>query len=201
MDELEKMAKGYIWADTEEYLADQRIAKDLVYDFNHSRPTDEAARQEIIRKLFKSVGENVFIAQPMYLGRGTQVTIGSNCYINFNMTLVDDYEITIGDNCLFAPNVMITTTGHAVDPELRKKGMYSFPVRIGNNVWLGMGAIILPGVTIGDNSVIGAGSVVTHDIPANVIAMGSPCKVVREIGERDKEYYYRNLRVADLPQD
>lgn len=201
MNELEKMEKGYLWGDTEEYLEDQRIAKDLVYDFNHSRPSEEAKRQEILKKLFKHVGEGVFIAQPMYLGRGCKVSIGDNCYINFNMTLVDDLDITIGDGCLFAPNVMITTTGHPADPELRKKGMYSFPVNIGNNVWIGMGAVILPGVTIGDNSIIGAGSVVTKNIPANVIAFGSPCRVIREFDERDKEYYFHNYRVADLPEE
>lgn len=102
---------------------------------------------------------------------------------------------TIGKDCLFAPNVTITTTGHPAHPELRTKGMYSFPVTIGDNVWIGAGAIILPGVTIGDNSIIGAGSVVTKDIPANVIAFGAPCKVHREFNERDKEYYYRDYRL------
>lgn len=201
MDELEKMRRGYLWGDTEQYLEESRIAKDLVYDFNHSRPTDVATREEIIHKLFKYVGEDVFIAQPMYLGRGCTVSIGKGTYINNGMTLVDDLDITIGEGCLFAPNVMITTTGHPADPELRKKGMYSFPVTIGDNVWIGMGAVILPGVTIGENSIIGAGSVVTKDIPANVIAFGSPCRVIREFNERDKEYYFHNYRVADLPEE
>lgn len=194
MTELEKMAKGYLWGDTDEYLEEQRIAKDLAYEFNHSLPSAQEKRDEIIHKLFGYVGENVFIQQPITLARGTTVSIGSGTYINSNLTLVDDYKITIGKDCLIAPNVTISTTGHPVHPELRTKGMYSFPVTIGNNVWIGVGAIILPGVTIGDNTVIGAGSVVTKDIPANVIAFGTPCKVIREFDEHDREYYFRNYR-------
>lgn len=194
MTEMEKMAKGYLWGDTEEYLEEQRIAKDLMYEFNQSRPSEGARREEIAKKLFGYVGENVFIQQPITVARGKTVRIGSGTYINSNLMLVDDYNITIGENCLIAPNVSICTTGHPVDPTLRTTGMYSFPVTIGNNVWIGLGAIILPGVTIGDNSVIGAGSVVTKDIPANVVAYGSPCKAVREFSERDKEYYFRDYR-------
>lgn len=195
MTEYEKMAKGYIWGDCEEYLEEQRVAKELLYDFNHSRPSESEKREEIAKKLFGHLEEDVFIAQPITLVRGSTVSIGARTYINSNLTLVDDYLITIGQDCLFAPNVTITTTGHPADPELRKTGMYSFPVTIGNNVWMGAGAIILPGVTIGDNTIIGAGSVVTKDIPANVIAFGTPCKVIREFNERDKEYYYKNYRV------
>ena len=197
MTELEKMAKGYLWEDTEAYLEEQRIAKELMYDFNQSRPSEGEKRKEIAKQLFGYVGEDVFIQQPITIARGKTVTIGDGTYINSNLMLVDDYHITIGKNCLIAPNVSITTTGHPVDPELRAKKMYSFPVTIENNVWIGMGAIILPGVTIGENSIIGAGSVVTKDIPANVIAFGSPCKVWRAIDERDKEYYNRNLRLNE----
>ncbi|WP_405725848.1 DapH/DapD/GlmU-related protein [Anaerotignum sp.] len=197
MTELEKMAKGYLWEDTEAYLEEQRIAKELMYDFNQSRPSEGEKRKKIAKQLFGYVGEDVFIQQPITIARGKTVTIGDGTYINSNLMLVDDYHITIGKNCLIAPNVSITTTGHPVDPELRAKKMYSFPVTIENNVWIGMGAIILPGVTIGENSIIGAGSVVTKDIPANVIAFGSPCKVWRAIDERDKEYYYRNLRLDE----
>lgn len=194
MTELEKMAKGYLWNDTEEYLEEQRRARDLLYDFNHSRPSEVEKREEIVKKLFGHVGENVFVAQPLMIARGSLVSIGDGTYINSNLTLVDDYKVTIGKNCLFAPNVTISTTGHPIDPELRATSMYSFPVTIGDNVWIGIGAIILPGVTIGDNSVIGAGSVVTRDIPANVVAVGSPCRVVREINERDREYYFCDRR-------
>jgi len=194
MTEMEKMAKGYLWNDTEEYLEEQAIAKDLMYEFNMSRPSEVEKRQEIMQKLFGNVGKNVCIQQPIVLARGKLVTIGEGTYINSYLTLVDDYKISIGKNCLFGPNVTISTTGHPVHPDHRVDGMYSFPVTIGDNVWVGMGTNILPGVTIGENSVIGAGSVVTKDIPANVIAMGVPCRVVREINDRDKEYYFHNCR-------
>lgn len=194
MTEMEKMAKGYLWNDTEEYLEEQRVKQELMYDFNHLRPSQTKEREEIMRKMFGYVGEHVFVRPPVTIARGTLVSIGDGTWINSNLTLVDDYKITIGKGCLFAPNVTISTTGHPAHPELRTQGMYSFPVTIGDNVWIGSGAVILPGVTIGENSIIGAGSIVTKDIPANVIAFGAPCKVQREIGERDREYYFRNYR-------
>lgn len=195
MTEQEKMEKGYIWGDTEEYLQEQREARELLYDFNQSRPMELAKREEIAKELFGHVGENVFIQQPLELVRGKTVSIGSGTYINSRLTLVDDHTITIGEDCLIAPNVTISTTGHPIHPTLRKNGMFSFPVTIEDNVWIGAGAIILPGVTIGENSVIGAGSVVTKSIPANVVAVGAPCRVLRPISERDKEYYYHDRRV------
>lgn len=192
----ERMKKGYLWTDTGEYMEEQVRAKDLMYEFNHTRPSEEEKRNGIMRELFGHVGEPVWIIQSVTLARGKTVSIGSGTYINSNLTLVDDYEITIGENCLIAPNVTISTTGHPVHPDLRPNGeMYSFPVRIGNGVWIGVGAVILPGVTIGDYAVIGAGSIVTKDIPSNMIAFGNPCRVVREISDRDKEYYYHELRV------
>ena len=119
-----------------------------------------------------------------------------NTYINSNLTLVDDYIINIGSGVLMAPNVTISATGHPVHYKLRPHGeMYSFPVTIGDNVWIGSGTIIMPGVTIGSNSVIGAGSIVTKDIPADCIAVGNPCKVLREITDDDLIYYYKNRRV------
>ena len=194
MTELEKMAKGYLWNDCDEYLEEQRIAKELVYDFNHARPSEFEKREEIAKKLFGHYGENVWINPPMTLVRGTTISIGDGCYFNSGTTFVDDYNIKIGNNVMFAPNVTVCTTGHPLDPEHRLDGMYSFPVTIEDGVWIGAGAIILAGVTIGKNSVIGAGSVVTKDIPANVLAVGAPCKVLREFNEHDKEYYFRQYR-------
>ncbi len=128
--------------------------------------------------------------------RCRHVFIGDNFYANFNLTLVDDAHIYIGNDVMIAPNVTIATAGHPIDPELRKQG-YQFvaEVHIGNNVWIGAGAVIMPGVTIGDNTVIGAGSVVAKDIPANVVAFGVPCKVIREIGEHDKTYYFKDRKI------
>lgn len=112
------------------------------------------------------------------------------------MTLVDDTDIFIGASVMIGPNVTIATAGHPIDPELRKKvAQYNIPVRIGNNVWIGAGAVVLPGVSIGENTVIGAGSIVTKDIPANVVAVGNPCRVLREINEIDKTYYYKDMKI------
>ena len=121
---------------------------------------------------------------------------GNGVYGNFNLTLVDDGDIYIGDRCMFGPNVTVATAGHPVEPKLRSRGLqFNLPVHIGKNVWVGAGAVILPGVTIGDNSVIGAGSVVTKDIPANCVAVGNPCRVLREIGEHDRIYYYKDRKI------
>ena len=200
MTQEERMAKGYLWYDTGAYFEEQARAKDLMYDFNHSRPSEEEKRRELQKQMFGAIGDHVIIQQPVTIMRGRTVHIGDYCYFNSNTFFVDDYDIYIGDWVLFGPNVTIATTGHPVHPELRSTGaMYSFPVRIGNNVWVGSNTVIMPGVTIGDNAVIGAGSVVTKDVPANVIAFGNPCRVRREITDRDKEYYYRDRRVDELP--
>ena len=192
----ERMKKGYLWTDTGEYMEEQARAKDLMYEFNHTRPSEEEKRNELVKEIFGSVGDPVWVMQPITLARGKTVHIGKGTYINSGLTLIDDYEIYIGENCLLATNVTICTTGHPVHPALRPHGeMYSFPVKIGNNVWIGSNVVILPGVTIGDNAVIGAGSIVTKDVPANVIAVGNPCHVMREITDRDLEYYYHDLRV------
>lgn len=196
----EKMEKGLLWGDTDEYLEEQARAKDLMFEFNQSRPSEVEKRAKLIPEIFHVEGE-VFIQQPITLARGKTVTIGDGTWINSGLTLIDDYKINIGKGCIFATNVTITTTGHPVHPDIRKKGpMYSFPVTIGDNVWIGCNVTILPGVTIGDNSVIGAGSVVTKDIPANVIAAGNPCRVLREITERDREYYYKDRSMDECPE-
>ena len=121
---------------------------------------------------------------------------GKNIYANFNLTCVDDTHIYVGDYTMFGPNVTVATAGHPILPELRKKGyQYNAPVRIGKNCWIGAGVIILPGITIGDNVVIGAGSIVTMDLPSCVVAVGNPCKILREVDERDKEYYFKNKKI------
>ncbi len=192
----ERMEKGFLWTDTGEYIEEQTRAKALMYEFNMLHPSKREKRIELLHEIFASVGENVWMEPPLTVARGKTVTIGNNCYFNANLILVDDYKITIGNGVLVAPNVTIATTGHPVHPALRPNGeMYSFPVVIEDNVWIGCNVAIMPGVTIGENSVVGAGSVVTKDVPPNVVAVGNPCRVLRPITDRDLEYYYKNRKV------
>lgn len=193
----EKMKNGMLYTDMGEGLEEERKrCKELLYDYNLTRPSEEAKRKDLLKKLLGHMDENIWIEPPFHMAYGKNVHIGDHFYANFNLVIVDDVDVYIGDHVMIAPNVTITPTGHPVDPELRKLGtQFSIPVRIGNNVWIGSNAVILPGVTIGDNSVIGAGSVVTHDIPANVVAVGNPCRVLREINEHDKKYYHKNRRI------
>lgn len=158
---------------------------------------DEVRMTELLRLSFADVGEGTFIQPPYYANwGGAHVHLGKKVYANFNLTLVDDGHIYIGDRTMIGPNVTIATAGHPVLPSLREKAMqYNIDVHIGKNVWIGAGAVILPGITIGDNSVIGAGSIVTKDIPPNVVAVGNPCRVLREIGKRDEEFYYKDRRI------
>lgn len=170
--------------------------KELIHDFNMSRPSEVEFREELIRKVFAEVGENCYIEPPFHANWGCNMHVGKNFYSNFNLTVVDDADIYIGDSVMIAPNVVIATGTHPICPELREKAyQYNLPVHIGNRVWIGAGAIILSGVTIGDDSVIGAGSVVTKDIPSGVIAVGNPCRVLREINEHDYEYYHKNRKI------
>lgn len=196
----ERMQNGQIYTDLEEGLPQERLyGKELVYDYNLTRPSEEDKRNEILKRLFGHVGKNIWIEPPLRVAYGNRTYIGDNFYANFNLVLVDDINIFIGNNVMFAPNVIISTTGHPVHPDLRKNGeQFSFPVKIEDNVWIGSNVVILPGVTIGENSVIGAGSVVTKDIPKNVVAVGNPCKVLRPITDRDRKYYYKDLKVDDI---
>lgn len=193
----EKMKNGMLYVDVGEGLDEERIrCKELLYDYNNTRPNEEIERKDLLKKLLGDMGEDIWIEPPVHMAYGMNVHIGNHFYANFNLVIVDDIDVYIGEHVMIAPNVTITPTGHPVDPDLRRPGtQFSIPVRIGNNVWIGSNVVILPGITIGDNAVIGAGSVVTHDIPENVVAVGNPCHLLRKINERDKEYYYKNRRV------
>ena len=195
------MKHGYLWTDDEENMALQAHAKMLIRKYNALPPEAEQERAELLPQIFGKVGRNVWLVPPISAAVGKYVSIGEGTYANMNLTLIDDWKITIGKNVLIGPNVTISTTGHPISPRHRSDGMYSFPVTVGDNVWIGANVIILPGVTIGENSVIGAGSVVTKDIPANVVAFGSPCHVHREIGERDEKYYFRDRRFDMQPEE
>ena len=180
----EKLNNGEIYyCDETGFAEEQLVCLEKLYDINQTRPSETKKRAALLQDFFGGVGENLYLELPLRANWGRNTYWGNNCYANFNLTLVDDGDIFIGDNVLIAPNVVISTAGHPVDPDLRRKtAQFSKTVRIGNNVWIGANASIMPGVTIGDNSVIGAGSVVTRDIPANVVAVGVPCRVLREIG-------------------
>ena len=194
----ERMHTGEIYDPNDEsVISEQILCLDKLYDFNNTRPTQLEKRSEMLKEMFAEIGENCYIEPPLHSNwGGKHVHFGNNVYCNFNLTLVDDTHIYVGDNVLFAPNVIVATAGHPLDADLRRKAyQYNMPVHIGNNCWIGAGAKIMPGVTIGDNTVIGAGSVVTKDIPSNVLGYAVPCRVVREIGEYDKEYYFKNLKI------
>ena len=201
MTDYEKMHSGEIYdPNNEDIFKEQIQCLDRLYDFNATRPTELEKRSEMLKEMFAEVGKNCYIEPPLHSNwGGKHVHLGNNVYFNFNATLVDDTHIYIGDYTMLGPNVVIATAGHPILPELREKALqYNLPVHIGKNCWLGAGVIVLPGVTIGDNTVIGAGSVVTKDIPANVVAVGNPCKVLREINEHDREFYYKDRRIKYL---
>ncbi len=198
MTDKEKMHTGDVYYPSgDEIMNEQLECLDRLYDFNMTRPTELEKREAMLKEMFAEIGENCYIEPPLHANwGGKHVHFGDNVYANFNLTLVDDTHIYVGDCTLFAPNVVLATAGHPVDPELRAKAyQFNMPIHIGKNCWIGAGAVILPGVTIGDNTVIGAGSVVTKDIPSNVVAIGNPCKVLREISDYDKEYYFKGRKI------
>lgn len=194
----EKMHSGELYLpNDEELVKEQTKLLDRLYDFNHTRPTEGEKRERMLKEMFAEIGEGCYIEPPFHANfGGRHVHFGKNIYANFNLTLVDDTHIYVGDYTMFGPNVTVASAGHPILPELREKVyQYNMPVRIGRNCWIGAGAVIVPGITIGDNTVIGAGSVVTKDIPSNVVAVGNPCRVLREINEHDKEYYFKNRKI------
>lgn len=198
MTEAEKKDKGLLFDGMDkEILKVQASCIQYMKEYNTLGLGDDERIAELLKLSFAEVGENTFIQPPYYANwGGAHVHLGSGIYANFNLTLVDDGNIYIGDKTMIGPNVTIATAGHPILPSLREKAMqYNVDVHIGRNVWIGAGSVILPGVTIGDNSVIGAGSIVTKDIPANVVAVGNPCRVMREIGERDEIFYYKDKRI------
>ncbi len=185
---------------SDEIMAEQAKCMEKLYDYNHTRPMEMDKRTALLKDMFAEIGEGCYIEPPLHANwGGRHCHFGRNVYANFNLTCVDDTHIYVGDYTMIGPNVTIASAGHPICPELRQKGyQYNMPVHIGKNCWLGAGVIIVPGVTIGDNTVIGAGSVVTKDIPSGVVAVGNPCKVLREVNERDYEFYYKDRRIEKL---
>lgn len=194
----DKLHTGELYLpEDDEIMKDQLKCLDKLYDFNATRPTEQEKREEMLKEMFAEIGKGCYIEPPFHSNwGGKHCHFGDHVYANFNLTMVDDTHIYVGSDTMFGPNVIIATAGHPILPELRDQGyQFNQSVHIGKNCWLGAGVIVLPGITIGDNSVIGAGSVVTKDIPENVVAVGNPCKVLRSIGDRDRVYYYKDLKI------
>lgn len=199
MDIYEQMLSGQIYDPADKNLMLRQFrCLDRLHRFNRTHPWSVKKRARLLKKMFAEIGEDCYVTPPLNANwGGRHVHFGNNIYVNFGFTVVDDTHIYVGDCTEFGPNVTIATAGHPISPRLRSKHalQYNIPVRIGKNCWIGAGVVIVPGVTIGDNSVIGAGSVVVKDIPANVVAVGNPCRVLREIGEHDEEFYYKDKRI------
>lgn len=178
-------------------MAEQVVCMQKLWEYNQIQPKDMDKRFPKLQDMFAEIGEGSYIEPPLHANfGGKHVHFGKYVYANYNLTMVDDTHIYVGDYTMIGPNVTIATAGHPIDPALRSvQAQYNMEVHIGKNVWIGGGCVLLPGVSIGDNTVIGAGSIVTKDIPANVVAYGNPCRVIREIGEHDRKYYYRDRKV------
>lgn len=184
MTEKEKMLKGLIYDANydSELIAERMECKELCRDYNDLRPKDMEARTALLLKLLGRVKGNLIIEQPFHCDYGYNINVGENFFANFNLVILDEAPVTFGDNVFVAPNCGFYTAGHPIDAVERNRGLeYARPITVGDNVWIGANVCVLPGVTIGDNCVIGAGSVVVKDIPANCVAVGNPCKVVKQI--------------------
>ena len=198
MENKDRMFTGDLYLPNDATITEEQNAcLELLYTFNQTRPSEQEKRNQLLKQMFAEIGENCYIEPPFHANfGGKHVHFGKNVYANFNLTMVDDGHIYVGDYTMFAPGVIVATAGHPILPELRETVyQYNMPVHIGKNCWIGAGAIILPGVTIGDQVVVGAGSVVTKDLPSNVVAVGNPCRVVREINEHDRVYYFKNRKI------
>ncbi len=197
----ERMQKSLIYDPSDpELMKEQGALIVRVNEYNATSPAEAEKRAALIKEMFAEAGEGCYIEPPFRANwGGKHVRLGNYVYANFNLTLVDDGYIDIGDNVMFAPNVTVITATHPVLPALREKGLqFNVDVKICNNVWIGAGAIIMPGITVGENSVVGAGSVVTKDVPPNTVVVGNPARVLREIGERDRIYYFKDKKI-DIP--
>ena len=198
MNNIDRMKAGVIYDPNDRAIMDvQEQLLDRLYDYNHTRPSEGKKREEMLQEMLGACGKGVYLEPPFHANwGGKHVFLEDYVYANFNLTLVDDGNIYVGERTLFGPNVCVATPNHPLDAQLREKSLqYNKDVHIGKNVWIGANSVIVPGVTIGDNTVIGAGSVVTKDIPANVLALGVPCRVLRKIGEHDREFFYKEEKI------
>ena len=198
MQQYERMIKGLLYdPGDEEIMAMQQPYLEKLRYFNSLKASETELKEAYMKEVFAECGDNCYIEAPFYANwGGHHVHMGNRVYANFNLTLVDDGHIYIGDRVMIGPGVTIATASHPISPKLRSLNcQYNKDVHIGEDVWIGANVVIVPGVRIGRNSVIGAGSVVTKDIPENVVAAGVPCRVKREISERDEEFFYKDERI------
>lgn len=194
MNQKKRMLAGMPYKAWLDGLTEERNENKMrIYRYNQLSPEQKEEQEQLIREILGKCGESIHIEQPFHCDYGYNIEVGNNFYSNYNLTILDVGKVAMGENVMIAPNVSIYTAGHPVHPDSRNSGYeYGIGVTIGNNVWIGGSVVINPGVSIGDNAVIGAGSVVTKNIPANVIAVGNPCKVLRSITEEDRKYYYKD---------
>lgn len=195
MNQKERMLIGLPYKAWLDGLSEARMENKMkIYDYNLLKPNEGKKMEELIKDILGKTGDKVSIEQPFHCDYGKNIEVGNNFFANYNCTILDVGKVIIGENVMFAPNVSIYTAGHPIHSQSRNSGYeYGIGVTIGDNVWIGGSVVINPGVKIGNNTVIGSGSIVTKDIPANCIAVGNPCKVLREITEEDRKYYYKNL--------
>ena len=196
MNQKERMLAGLPYKAWLDGLSEERMEnKKRIYQYNLLAPDAVEEQEQLIKKILGKTGRHVHIEAPFHCDYGYNIEVGENFFADYNLTVLDVGLVRIGNNAQIAPNVSIYTAGHPVHPESRNSGYeYGIAITIGDNVWIGGNAVIMPGVTIGDNVVIGAGSIVTKDLPSNVIAAGNPCRVIREITDADRDYYYKDRR-------
>jgi len=199
MNQKERMLAGLPYKAWLDGLEEERLeCKKKVFEFNNLQPGEWERFTQLLKDILGKTGENVYIEPPFHCDYGWNIEVGENFYANYNLIILDVGKVTIGKNAVLAPNVAIYTAGHPLHPDSRNSGYeYGIPVTIGDNVWIGGNTVIMPGVTIGSNVVIGGGSVVTRDIPDWSVAVGNPCKVIRNVTEEDRKYYFKD-RVFDV---
>lgn len=196
MNQKERMLAGLPYKAWLDGLSQERLAcQEKLRRFSALPPQAREEAAALLKELFGKTGESVHVVPPLYCDYGTNIQVGENFFANYQLTVLDCAAVTIGDNVQIAPNVSIYTAGHPLHPDSRNSGYeYALPITIGDNVWIGGNVVICPGVTIGDCAVIGAGSVVTRDVPPWTVAAGNPCRVLRQITEADRDFYYKDRK-------
>ena len=201
MNHIERRNAQLPYISDDSVMEEQKVCRRILQKLNFADRSDFDTLAEIVKELLGK-SENAFINPPFYCDYGKNIEVGKNFFANYNCTIIDVAKVKIGDNCQFAPNVSIYTAGHPLHPVARNSLYeYGIEVTVGDNVWIGGNTVTMPGVHIGSNTVIGAGSVVTKDIPDWVVAAGNPCRVIREITEEDFEYYYKDRKFDEAAME